>query len=237
MTREYPSDPNPGYVTAPAPQKALGDRYTIENEIGRGGMATVYRARQSTVDRDVAIKMIQGGLSDPAAIQRFTREARLVARLEHPHILPVYDFDGAHDPPYIVMRYLDGGTLDTAALAWAKAAGFKAEAGALLLIPNGSGEIGSAFYGLGGEPYEAPFISGKLSKLLPPGDWRIESSALTPEFDRSASTFTTVRSIFCSIRGLRAVIFTSSILLLFLINRNVTGVARFLLSTSKNCFL
>ena len=86
--------------------------YEIVEEIGRGGMATVYRARQSTVDRDVAIKMIQGGLSDPAAIQRFQREARLVARLEHPHILPVYDFDGAHDPPYIVMRYLDGGTLD-----------------------------------------------------------------------------------------------------------------------------
>ena len=46
-----------------------------------------------------------------AAAQRFQREARLIARLEHPHILPVYDFDGGHDPPYIVMRYLDGGTL------------------------------------------------------------------------------------------------------------------------------
>ncbi len=86
--------------------------YEVLEEIGRGGMATVYRARQASVDRDVAIKVIRGGISeDPAAVQRFQREARVIARLEHPHILPIYDFDGAHDPPYIVMRYLDGGTL------------------------------------------------------------------------------------------------------------------------------
>jgi tetratricopeptide (TPR) repeat protein len=86
--------------------------YQIMEQIGVGGMATVYRARQPSMDRIVAIKVIQGGLTDPAAIQRFQREARLVARLEHPHILPVYDFDAAHDPPYIVMRCLDGGTLE-----------------------------------------------------------------------------------------------------------------------------
>lgn len=86
--------------------------YQILEEIGKGGMATVYRARQPSMDRDVALKVIRRGLSDPAAVQRFQREARLIARLEHPHILPVYDFDGAHDPPYIVMRYLDGGTLE-----------------------------------------------------------------------------------------------------------------------------
>ena len=86
--------------------------YHILEEVGRGGMATVYRARQESMDRDVAIKIIQRGLSDPAAVQRFQREARLIARLEHPHILPVYDFDGAHDPPYIVMRFLEGGTLE-----------------------------------------------------------------------------------------------------------------------------
>nr|MCU0514802.1 protein kinase [Anaerolineae bacterium] len=75
-------------------------------------MATVYRARQASVDRDVAIKVIRGSIKDDSdAIQRFQREARVIARLEHPHILPIYDFDGAHEPPYIVMRYLDGGTL------------------------------------------------------------------------------------------------------------------------------
>ncbi|MDX1993060.1 MAG: serine/threonine-protein kinase [bacterium] len=86
--------------------------YEIIEEIGKGGMATVYRARQSSVERDVAIKVIKGSIKeDPDAIQRFQREARVIARLEHPHILPIYDFDGAHEPPYIVMRYLDGGTL------------------------------------------------------------------------------------------------------------------------------
>lgn len=86
--------------------------YLIIAEAGKGGMATVYRARQTSVERDVAIKVILKGIAgDSDAVQRFQREARLIARLEHPHILPVHDFDGSHEPPYIVMRYLDGGTL------------------------------------------------------------------------------------------------------------------------------
>lgn len=86
--------------------------YHIIAEAGKGGMATVYRARQTSIERDVAIKVILKGIAgDSDAVQRFQREARLIARLEHPHILPVYDFDGSHEPPYIVMRYLDGGTL------------------------------------------------------------------------------------------------------------------------------
>ena len=86
--------------------------YSILEEIGRGGMATVFRAHQPSVHRDVAIKLIKKSIAEnPDAIQRFQREARLIARLEHIHILPVYDFDGSHNPPYIVMRYLEGGTL------------------------------------------------------------------------------------------------------------------------------
>ena len=86
--------------------------YEIREEIGGGGMSTVYRAYQPSMDRDVALKVIGKVISGGGdAVQRFQREARLIARLEHPHILPVYDFDGGHDPPYIVMRYLDGGTL------------------------------------------------------------------------------------------------------------------------------
>ncbi len=75
-------------------------------------MATVYRAYQPSMDRDVAVKVIHHRLAQEALqVERFQREARLIARLEHPHILPVYDFDGAHRPQYIVMRYLAGGTL------------------------------------------------------------------------------------------------------------------------------
>lgn len=86
--------------------------YEVIEQVGVGGMATVYRARQVSIDRDVALKLISGERERSAdAIQRFQREARLIARLEHVHILPVYDFDGAHAPPYIVMRYIDGGTL------------------------------------------------------------------------------------------------------------------------------
>jgi len=91
--------------------KKLGP-YTITEEIGAGGMATVYRAYQSSMDRHVAVKVIRTSiLQDPTVKDRFRREARLIARLEHPHLLPVYDFDGDHEPPYIVMRYLEGGTL------------------------------------------------------------------------------------------------------------------------------
>src|SRR5258706_13693231 len=87
--------------------------YEIRAEIGKGGMATVYRAYQADLKRDVAVKVIQTELiRDTSSVQRFQREARLIARLEHAHILPVYDFDGSHDPPYIVMRYVQGGTLN-----------------------------------------------------------------------------------------------------------------------------
>ena len=71
--------------------------YEIREEIGRGGMAVVYRAYQSSIDREVAIKVILKSIvGDERAVQRFQREARLIARLEHPHILPIYDFDGGH---------------------------------------------------------------------------------------------------------------------------------------------
>lgn len=86
--------------------------YEILEEVGRGGMASVYRARQTNLNRDVAIKVIDRNIRiDTVLVARFEREAQLVARLEHPHILPVYDFDGRSDPPYIVMRYLPTGTL------------------------------------------------------------------------------------------------------------------------------
>jgi serine/threonine protein kinase/uncharacterized protein YraI len=75
-------------------------------------MATVFRAYQPSIGRFVAVKVIHRAIaSDTRALERFQREARLIARLEHPHLLPVYDYDGVHEPPYIVMRYLEGGTL------------------------------------------------------------------------------------------------------------------------------
>ncbi len=90
-------------------------QYEIIEELGQGGMATVYRAYQPRTDRYVAVKVIrQSIIEDTNSRERFQREARIIARLEHPHLLPIYDFDGSHDPPYIVMRYLEGGTLKDA---------------------------------------------------------------------------------------------------------------------------
>ncbi len=86
--------------------------YELVEEIGKGGMATVYRAYQPSMDRPVAVKVIQRTVADDATgLERFQREARLIAKLEHPHLLPVYDYNSAHDPPYIVMRFIKGGTL------------------------------------------------------------------------------------------------------------------------------
>lgn len=76
---------------------------------------------------------------------------------------------------------MEEGKIDPTVLAWARAAGFKAEQGVLLLVPNEAGEVGGALYGLGPDPAEAPFIAGKLSKLLPAGDWHIEGGKLPAE--------------------------------------------------------
>ena len=86
--------------------------YKIIEEIGRGGMTIVYRAYQTTVDRYVAIKMMHRSIVDQEqAIARFQREAQVIACLEHTYLLPLYDFDGGHDPPYLVMRYVESGSL------------------------------------------------------------------------------------------------------------------------------
>lgn len=88
------------------------DRYEIIEELGRGGMATVYKARDPLFEREVAVKVLPPELSrDPQFRSRFIREARTVAALEHPAIVPVYDYGESYDQPYLVMRYMTGGSL------------------------------------------------------------------------------------------------------------------------------
>jgi len=87
-------------------------RYEIRSEIARGGMATVFHAYDPKFERDVAIKVLpQAFLHDPQFRTRFEREGRVIARLEHPAIVPVYDFGEQDGQPYIVMRYMSGGSL------------------------------------------------------------------------------------------------------------------------------
>ena len=95
------------------PGQMLGS-YRIIGQIGQGGMATVYKAYQPSMDRNVAVKVLPGQLAESREFtQRFQQEARIIARLEHPHILPVFDFGESEGVTYFVMRYLEAGTLKT----------------------------------------------------------------------------------------------------------------------------
>jgi len=87
-------------------------RYEIKGELGRGGMATVYHASDPRFEREVAIKVLpREMLHDPQFRARFEREAKTIAMLEHPAIVPVYDFGEEDGQPYFVMRYMTGGSL------------------------------------------------------------------------------------------------------------------------------
>lgn len=87
--------------------------YEIKSELGRGGMATVYRAYDPRFEREVAIKVLPQELlhSDPQFRLRFEREAKIIAQLEHSAIVPVYDVGESEGQPYFVMRYMNGGSL------------------------------------------------------------------------------------------------------------------------------
>jgi len=90
-------------------------QYRVVEMIGQGGMARVYKAYQAALDRYVAIKAIsaQGGDagSDQNFLARFTTEARLIAKLSHPNIVPVHDFGQEQGWAFIVMEYISGGTV------------------------------------------------------------------------------------------------------------------------------
>jgi serine/threonine-protein kinase len=89
--------------------EALGDAYTIEGEVGRGGMGVVYRARDERLQRRVAIKVLPPELAFQKDIrERFTREAQTAARLSHPHIVPIHTVGEGHGLVYFVMGYVDG---------------------------------------------------------------------------------------------------------------------------------
>ncbi len=91
---------------------ALGDAYTIEGEIGRGGMGVVYRARDARLHRRVAVKVLPPELAFSREIrERFTREAQTAARLAHPHIVPIHDVGEGEGIVYFVMGLIEGESL------------------------------------------------------------------------------------------------------------------------------
>lgn len=94
---------------------AIGENvgpYRIVEQLGQGGMASVFKAYHAALDRYVALKVLHPAfLEEPNFLARFQREARVVARLEHPHIVPVYDFADHAGQPFLVMKFIEGETL------------------------------------------------------------------------------------------------------------------------------
>src|SRR3972149_1406665 len=97
---------------APRLKEALGNDYTIEGEIGRGGMGVVFRARDERLHRRVAIKVLPPELAFQKEIrERFTREAQTSARLSHPHIVPIHDVGEGAGVVYFIMGLVEGESL------------------------------------------------------------------------------------------------------------------------------
>ena len=92
-------------------QAAVGDRYRIDGKLGEGGMATVFLAEDLKHHRKVAIKVLQEGLTQTIGIRRFLLEIEVVAQLQHPHLLTLYDSGDVNGVPYYVMPYVDGQSL------------------------------------------------------------------------------------------------------------------------------
>ena len=87
-------------------------RYTILEPLGQGGMATVYKAFQPSLEREVALKVLRPGFAqDKEFLERFEREAKAIARLRHPHIVQVFDFEMTEGQYVLAMEFLEGGTL------------------------------------------------------------------------------------------------------------------------------
>lgn len=92
--------------------EVIGDRYRIDEVVGAGGMATVYKAFDMTLERDVAVKVMRREvIGEPDQLERFRREARAAAKLSHPYIVTVIDAGEENNRPYIVFEYVQGETL------------------------------------------------------------------------------------------------------------------------------
>ncbi len=88
--------------------------YELHERIGEGAFAVVHRATQASLGREVAVKIVRAELANrPEFIRRFEAEARMVAHIEHPHVVPLYDYWREPDRAYLVMRWMTGGSLET----------------------------------------------------------------------------------------------------------------------------
>jgi serine/threonine protein kinase len=125
----------------------LASRYRLLDKLGQGGMGAVFRARDTNLDRDVAVKMLpEGSAPDADAVARFRREARALARLTHPGIIPAYDSGEENGRPFLVMELVDGRSLaavvhDQGRIGPARAADFAYQAALALQYAHQGGLV------------------------------------------------------------------------------------------------
>ena len=117
MASDETPGPDDGPVADPAGPPAAGSRvagYRLQEQIGQGGMAVVFRAEDERLGRLVALKVLAPALArDESFRQRFVRESRAAAAVDHPHIIPIYEAGEADGALYIAMRYVRGGDVGT----------------------------------------------------------------------------------------------------------------------------
>src|SRR5205823_2964214 len=103
----------PGPAPAPMPRPPAIDGYEVLEELGRGGMGVVYKARQKGLNRVVALKMIlHGSHAGPQQLARFKAEAETLARLHHPNVVQIYEAGEQDGIPFLSLEYVAGGSLD-----------------------------------------------------------------------------------------------------------------------------
>src|SRR5262249_9297697 len=125
----------------------LADRYALLEQVGEGGMSVVWRARDTRLERDVAIKLLRSFVAaEPEQKQRFEREARTLANLTSDYIVRVYDYVDAGEQAFLVMEYVDGGnlaetTLGRLPLPVPEAAAYAAPVAKALAYAHGRGVV------------------------------------------------------------------------------------------------
>jgi serine/threonine protein kinase/Tfp pilus assembly protein PilF len=172
---------NEGAAIAEEVPHQIGD-YLIQREIGRGGMGIVYQAAQQSLDRQVALKVLSSpGLLDSAHLERFRREARAAARLQHPHIVPVFDFGTQNGVYYYAMQLIVGQSLDVVIRSLQNS-----RAKSEHVLDARSQAASTAGTASGGELAAAPTHDGK-STTLAASDTEFSSSATSRQFYQSVA--------------------------------------------------